>query len=95
MKTETSFLVIVFMLLTFAGLAAAREMSGEVAVVDTTQAAFTVKNGPVEVKFECEKSDVMKNVKVGDEVTVEYREDGVRKIAITVTPAKMKPAGPD
>ena len=93
MKTATSYLLIVFVLFTFTGLAVAREMSGEVTAVDAMKGIFTLKSGTVEADFDCERGDLIKDVNVGDYVTVQYREDGVRKKAIRVTPAKMKPAG--
>jgi len=92
MKTVTSFLVIVFVLLSFAGLAVAREMSGEITAVDAANCIFTIKGGTGAADFHCERGDLIKDVKVGDYVTVEYREDGVKKIAITVSPAKIKPS---
>ena len=92
MRTVTSFLMIVFVLLSFAGVAVAREMSGEITAVDTTNCIFTIKSGTGAADFHCERGDLIKDVKVGDYVTVEYRQDGVKKIAITVSPAKKKPS---
>jgi hypothetical protein len=93
MKAATSFLVIAVVLLTFTGMAVAEEMSGEVTAVDVMKGTLTLKSGTVEAPFDCEQGSLIKDVKVGDHVTVEYKEAGGKKIATKVTPKKKKAAG--
>jgi hypothetical protein len=93
MKATMSFLMIVFVLLTFIGVAAAKEMSGEVTAVDTVKGTLTLKSGTVNVGFDCEAGSLIKDVKVGDQLTVEYKEVGGKKTATKVTPKKKKAAG--
>ena len=95
MKAATSFFVIAFVLVTFVGLAVAKEMSmsGEVIAVDAMKGTLTLKSGKVEAPFDCEEGSLIKDVKVGDHVTVEYKVENGRKIAKEVTPEKKKPAG--
>jgi hypothetical protein len=93
MKTIMAFLVSAFVLLTFIGVGVAEEMSGEVIAVDTMKSTLTLKSGTVEAGFDCEEGSLIKNVKVGDHVTVEYKVENGRKIAKEVTPEKRKPAG--
>ncbi len=90
MKSLTSFLLIAFVLLTFVGIAAAKEMSGEVTAVDTAKGTLTLKSGTVQSPFDCETGSLIKDVKVGDQVTVTYKEEGGKKIATKVTPKKKK-----
>jgi hypothetical protein len=92
MKAATSFFVIAFVLLTFVGMAVAKEMSmsGEVIAVDATKGTLTLKSGKVEAPFDCEEGSLIKDVKVGDHVTVQYKQEGGKKIATKVTPKKKK-----
>lgn len=93
MKAATSFLVIVFVLFTFIGIGVAKEMSGEVTPVDTMKGTLTLKSGTVEAPFDCETGSLIKDVKVGDHVTVEYKEAGGKKVATKITPHKKKVSG--
>jgi hypothetical protein len=93
MKAAMSFFMIAFVLLTFIGVAVAGEMSGKVIAVDTTKGTLTLKSGTVDAGFDCESGSLIKDVKVGDKVTVEYKEAGGKKIVTKVTPMKKKPAG--
>lgn len=93
MKAAMSFLMIAFVLVTFIGTAAAKEMSGEVISADAAKGILTLKSGTVEVGFDCETGSLIKDVKVGDHLTVEYKEAGGKKIATKVTPKKKKAAG--
>ena len=93
MKATMSFLMIAFVLLTFIGVAVAKEMSGEVLAVDAVKSTLTLKSGTVDVGFDCEEGSLMKDVKVGDHVTVEYKEVGGKKKATKITPKKKKAAG--
>ena len=89
MKATMSVLMIAFVLLTFIGVAVAEEMSGEVIAVDLMKGTLTLKSGTVDAGFDCEEGSLVKDVKVGDQVTVEYKEVGGKKIATKVTPKKM------
>ncbi len=90
MKRATIVLLIGFIVVVFAGLALAAEMSGEVTAVDAAKGTLTLKSGTVEASFDCEMGSLIKDVKVGDTVTVEYKEEGGKKIATKVTPMTMK-----
>ena len=88
MKAAMSFLMIAFMLATFIGVAVAEEMSGEVTAVDTMKGTLTLKSETVDVGFDCEEGSLVKDVKVGDHVTVEYKEVDGKKTVTKVTPKK-------
>ena len=92
MKAATSLIVIAFVLVTFVGIAAAKEMSmsGEVTAVDAAKGTLTLKSGTVEAPFDCETGSLIKDVKVGDHVMVKYKVEGDKKIATKVTPKKKK-----
>jgi hypothetical protein len=90
MKRAMSLFLIVFVLLTFVGIALAAEMSGEVTAVNAAKGTLTLKTGTVEAGFDCETGSLIKEVKVGDQVTVQYKEEGGKKIATKVTPMKKK-----
>jgi hypothetical protein len=93
MKAAMSFLIIAFVLLTLGGIAVAKEMSGEVTAVDPMKGTLTLKSGTVTAPFDCESGSLIKDVKVGDHVTVQYKEAGGKKIAIKVTAKKKKASG--
>jgi hypothetical protein len=93
MKRAMSLFLVAFVLLTFAGVALAAEMSGEVTAVDAAKGALTLKSGTVEAGFDCETGSLIKDVKVGDHVTVEYKEEGGKKKATKVTPMKKRTTG--
>jgi hypothetical protein len=90
MKQATSVFLIVFVLLAFVGVALAEEMSGEVAAVDVAKGTLTLKTGTVAAGFDCETGSLIKDVKVGDKVTVQYKEEGGKKITTKVSPMKKK-----
>ncbi len=90
MKRAMSLFLIAFVLLVFVGVALAAEMSGEVTAVDTAKGTLTLKSGSVTAGFDCETGSLIKDVKVGDHVTVQYKEEGGKKIATKVTPMMMK-----
>jgi len=94
MKRAMSLFLIVFVLLTFVGVALAmeKEMSGEVTAVDAAKGTLTLKSGSVETGVDCETGSLIKDVKVGDQVTVQYTEAGGKKKATKVTPMKKKPS---
>ncbi len=88
MKGATSLLLIAVVLLAFVGVALAAEMSGEVTAVDAAKGALTLKSGTVVAGFDCEEGSLIKDVKVGDQVTVQYKEEAGKKKATKVTPMK-------
>jgi len=87
----------VFVLLVVAGVALAveKEMSGEVTAVDVAKGTLTLKSGTVEAGFDCETGSLIKDVKVGDKITVQYKEEGGKKKAIKLwaTPTQKKSGG--
>jgi hypothetical protein len=95
MRAVASLFVIAFVLFTFVGMAVAKEkeMSGEVVAVDAAKGTLTLKSGTVESPFDCEEGSMIKDVKVGDHVTVKYKMEGGKKIATKVTPKKKKASG--
>jgi PDZ domain-containing secreted protein len=92
MKRAISLFVIVVVLLSFAGVVLAAEMSGEVTAVDSAKGSLTLKSGEVATGYDCEGS-LVKDIKVGDHVTIQYKEEGGKKTITTITPMKMKKKG--
>ena len=90
MKVVTSVVLVVFVLFTFVGVALAMEMSGEVTAVDAAKSTLTLKSGTLEASIDCETGSIVKDVKVGDKVTVEYKEEGGKKKATKVMPMRHK-----
>lgn len=93
MKRATIVLLIGFIVVVFAGLALAAEMSGEVTAVDAANGTLSLKSGTVQASFDCETGSLIKDVKVGDQVTVEYKEKDGKKIATKVAPMMKKKSG--
>ena len=93
MKRATSIIFIVFVLLALVGVALAAEMDGEVMAVDAAKGTLTLKSGTMDASFDCETGSVVKDVKVGDKVTVQYKEAGGKKTATKVSPMKKKAGG--
>jgi hypothetical protein len=89
-KHVTVFFLIAFVLLAFVGVALAAEMSGQVTAVDAAKGTLMLKTGSVETGVDCETGSMIKDVKVGDEVTVQYKEENGKKKAISVAPMKKK-----
>jgi hypothetical protein len=93
MKVASSVLVIIaVVLLAFVGVALAAEMSGTVTAVDLQKNTISLKSQTMDVSYDCEEGSLLKDVKVGDQVTVEYKETGGKKVATKVTPMKKKKA---
>lgn len=92
MKALRSLFLIGFVLLIVAGVALAveKEMSGEVTAVDAAKGTLTLKSGSVEAGFDCETGSMIKDVKVGDKVTVQYKEEGGKKKATKVWATQMQ-----
>jgi hypothetical protein len=97
MKALRSLFLIGFVLLILVGVALAveKEMSGEVTAVDVAKGTLTLKSGSVEAGFDCETGSLIKDVKVGDKVTVQYKEEDGKKKAtkIWATPTEKKATG--
>lgn len=74
-------------------MALAKDMSGEVTAVDVAKGTLTLKSGTIDAGFDCEEGALSKDVKVGDQVTVEYKEEGGKKMATKVIVKKKKAAG--
>jgi hypothetical protein len=90
MKRTASVVLIAVVLLTFAGAALAGEMSGEVIAVDTAKGTLTLKSGSATAGFDCETGSLIKDIKISDKVTVQYKEAGGKKIITKVTPMKKQ-----
>src|SRR5574342_199920 len=97
MKALRLLFLIGFVLLISVGVARAveKEMSGQVTAVDAAKGTLTLKSGSVEAGFDCETGSLIKDVKVGDKVTVQYKEEGGKKKATKVwaTPMQKKTGG--
>ena len=93
MRRATIVLLIGVVIFAFAGSAVAAEMSGQVIAVDAAKGTLVLKSGSVEAGFDCETGSLIKDVKVGDKVTVEYKEQGGKKIATKVRPMRAKVPG--
>jgi hypothetical protein len=91
MKGARIVVLIAVVLLTFVGAAFASEMSGTVTAVNAEKATLTLKSQTIDAGFDCESGSLIKGVKVGDQVTVEYKEEGGKKKATKITPMKPKP----
>jgi len=90
MKQATSIFLIAFVLLAFSGSAFAEEMSGEVAAVDYAKGKLILMSATVAVGFDCETASLINEVKVGEKVTVQYNEEGGKKVVTKVSPLKKK-----
>lgn len=90
MKQTGSVLLSIVMPLFFSGVVFAGAMSGEVAAVDYAKGQMILKSATAAVGFDCEEGSLIKEVKVGDKVTVQYNEEGGRHIATKVSLTKKK-----
>jgi hypothetical protein len=96
MKRKAVVLIFVVALLAVAGAAYAMEMSGTVSAVDSAKNTFTIKGEKMDAAFDCETGTILKDVKVGDKVTVKYDEAGGKKKASKISPmtqSKKAPVG--
>jgi len=94
MKRTVLFLLITAAMLLVVGGAFAAEMSGTITAIDTQHNTVTVKSSTMDAGFDCETGTLLKGVKVGDQVTIEYTEAGGKKKATKITPmAKKAPVG--
>ena len=94
MKRASIVLLVGFVLIAFAGAAFAMEMSGEVTAVDAGKGILTLKSGTLVSGFDCETGSLLKDVKVGDKVTVDYKEEGGKKVVTKISSMKMKKKAP-
>ena len=92
MKRVSIVLLVGFVLLFLAGAAFAMEMSGEVTAVDAGKGMLSLKSGTLVSGFDCETGSLLKDVKVGDKVTVDYKEESGKKVVTKISPMKSKPA---
>jgi len=90
MKGTVLLLFITAVLVTLVGAAFANEMSGVVTAIDTQHNTVTVKSSTMDAGFDCETGTLLKGVKVGDQVTIEYREEGGKKMTTKITPMMKK-----
>jgi Cu/Ag efflux protein CusF len=88
-RTAILFLFVAAVVLAFAGPAIAMEMSGVVTAVDVEKSTITLKSEKMAVSFDCETGSLLRDIKVGDTVTVQYTEEGGKKLATGV--ARMAP----
>ncbi|HUI45057.1 MAG TPA: hypothetical protein VL122_03560 [Nitrospirota bacterium] len=84
-RAATSFLLGAALVLAFVCPALAREASGVVTAVDVEKSTITLNSDKMAVSFDCETGSILKDIKVGDTVTVQYTEAGGKKLATSVT----------
>ena len=89
-KRGVILVLVAVILLVVVGVAFALEMSGTVSAMDADKGTLTIKNEKVDVGFDCEIGSLMKGLKVGDKVTVQYNEVDGKKKATNITPMKKK-----
>jgi hypothetical protein len=92
MKRASIVLLILFVLLALASVALAMEMSGEVTAVDAGKGTISLKTGTLVSGYDCETGSLLKDVKVGDKVTVDYKEEMGKKVVTKISPLKQKPS---
>jgi hypothetical protein len=92
-KSGFIMVLVAVILLVVAGAAFALEMSGSVTAVDAGKGTLSLKGEKVDVGFDCETGSMVKDVKVGDKVTVTYEEKGGKKKATKVAPMKKAAVG--
>jgi hypothetical protein len=92
---KSGFIVVLVavILLVVVGAAFALEMSGTVSAVDAGKGTLSIKGEKVDVGFDCETGSMVKDVKVGDKVTVTYEEKAGKKKATKVAPMKKASVG--
>jgi hypothetical protein len=92
-KSGFIMVLVAVILLVVAGAAFALEMSGTVSAVDAAKGTLSIKGEKVDVGFDCETGSMVKDVKVGDKVTVTYEEKAGKKKATKVAPMKKASVG--
>ena len=94
MKRTIVVLLVGFMLLAFSGAVFAKSMGGKVVEMDATKCTFALehgKKGKMTERFNCEDASLIKDIKVGQHVAVEYDVSGDKNMVTKVTP--MSPDG--
>ena len=94
MKRKAIVLILVAAFLAVAGAAYALEMSGTVSAVDTAKSTFSIKGEKVDAAFDCETGTILKDIKVGDKVMVQYTETGGTKRATKISPMMQPKKAP-
>jgi len=84
-RATTLVLLVAAIVLVFAGTVLAMEMSGVVTAVNVEKSTISLKSEEMAVSFDCETGSLLKGIKVGDTVTVQYSEEGGKKLATSVT----------
>ncbi len=92
MKVARSVVLVAVVLFTFVGAALASEMSGVVTSVNAEKNTITLKSQTMESSYDCEVGSLLKDVKVGDAVTVEYKETAGKKKVTKISPMEKKKA---
>jgi hypothetical protein len=87
MKVAKSVLVVALVLLAFVGAAIASEISGVVTAVSVEKNTMAMKSATFEGSYNKDGS-LLKDVKVGDSVTVEYVELEGKKVVVKIMPMK-------
>lgn len=85
MRAIASILLVIAVTVVFAASVFAMEMSGVVTAIDVEKSTITLKTEKMDVSVDCETGSLLKGIKVGDSVTVQYREEGGKKLATRVT----------
>ena len=94
MKGLVLFLLLTAALLLLVGGAFANEMSGVVTAIDMQHNTLKVKSSTMDAGFDCETGSLLKGVKVGDQVTIEYTKvDGQMKATKIMPMMKKAPVG--
>jgi hypothetical protein len=83
MRQAAIVLIVGFILLTFAGTVLANETAGTITALDAAKGAVTLKNG---AQFDSVALSLLKDLKVGDHIKVEYKEEGGKKVVTKITP---------
>ncbi len=91
MKKAISTFVILFFVVGLVGVAAAIQLTGKVTALDAGKGIITVEKKKIETSFDCEGSKLSK-IKVGDKVTVKFKEEGGKKVVTSIKKKKKKAA---
>jgi len=85
MKGVPLVMAIVAVVMMFSSEARAAEVTGTVTAVNIEKSTITLKSETMSVSFDCETGSLLKGIKAGDTVTVQYTDEGGRKLATKVT----------
>jgi Cu/Ag efflux protein CusF len=84
-RTATLVLFVAIVMMVIVAPALAMEMTGVVTAVDVEKSSITLKTEKMDVSMDCEIGSLLKDIKEGDTVTVQYSEEGGKKLATSVT----------